>query len=372
MTREGGELASLLGRFGRWYAAGVRMVTLGPLAAVALLRASPEHFAATATVVIVTVVWSTIYVWWLLCRRSSRIVAIDAGVLLVVCLSVLWTDAIEQNNVAWIRLFVQFACVGYQWHTTPLVGGAATLVASGTLVGIMTAVGAGTDLLISAIWILVSAVLSRMAWLLMQRNAQVADGLAAEAERERRGQQVATAVRADERELANALHDTAATTLLMVGSGQVRQDADWLVPQARRDMDMLRTYGEQTPEHTDLVQRLRADIDAIHLPVEFEAPAQFLLPFSIARSVADAAREALNNVARHACATRVEVRLQGDSRQLCLDVVDDGRGFSIEDVPATRRGLRECVRGRLAGIGGTAEITSCTGGGTLVRLEWRA
>ncbi|MFD2348325.1 hypothetical protein ACFSTC_01360 [Nonomuraea ferruginea] len=59
------EAARLLVRFGRRYAAAVRLATLVPICAVALFRASPEHFAATASMVAVAAVWTCGYVWWL-------------------------------------------------------------------------------------------------------------------------------------------------------------------------------------------------------------------------------------------------------------------------------------------------------------------
>ncbi|MEV1171442.1 hypothetical protein [Nonomuraea sp. NPDC049784] len=206
--------------------------------------------------------------------------------------------------------------------------------------------------------------------MLVRRAADRADRIAAEAARLRGESLVAAAVRAEDRELANALHDTAATTLLMVGIGQVRSDADWLAPQARRDLDRLRSDNERAPQHVDLVDLLRADLDATQLTVEFDAPERLRLPFEVARAVADAAREALTNVRRNAGTTRATVRLRGDARTLRLDIVDRGKGFSPAEVPATRRGIRESVHGRMSRIGATARVTAAEGEGTVVRLEW--
>ncbi|TDD22497.1 hypothetical protein E1294_11830 [Nonomuraea diastatica] len=183
---------------------------------------------------------------------------------------------------------------------------------------------------------------------------------------------MAEAVRAEERELGNSLHDTAATTLLMVGIGQVRSDAEWLAPQASRDLDRLRSDSGRAPLHADLVELLRADLDSVQLTVEFDAPAELRLPFEVARAIADAARESLTNVRRHAGTTRAAVRLGGDARSLRLDIADRGKGFTLADVPDTRRGIRESLRGRMSRIGGTATIVSAEGEGTLVRLEWHA
>jgi signal transduction histidine kinase len=78
----------------------------------------------------------------------------------------------------------------------------------------------------------------------------------------------------------------------------------------------------------------------------------------------------LNNVVRHARATTTTVDVTRVGRGLRVTVTDDGVGFDALAVPATRRGLRDCVTGRLAAIGGTATVDSLPGHGTTVRLEW--
>ena len=87
----------------------------------------------------------------------------------------------------------------------------------------MIVIFAAAELPVNAaqLWMLAMAAMSRAAWVLVTRAAERADRMAAEAERARRESAVAEAERAEERELANSLHDTAATTLLMVGTGQV-------------------------------------------------------------------------------------------------------------------------------------------------------
>ncbi|WP_433514868.1 sensor histidine kinase [Nonomuraea sp. CA-143628] len=370
-----GEAARLLARFGRRYAAAVRLATLVPICGIALFRAPSGHLTTTAYVVGVAAAWTCGYAWWLRSGRGSGPVGLDVVVLLGLFASVFLTGAVEDRNTGWLRLLATFACVTCQWHTSPLAGGAAALAAGGGAAVLLTAAGAAdTDasLIRGTVWMVPAAALSRAAWVLVQRAAKRADQMAAEAVRARGESLVAAAIRAEERELANALHDTAATTLLMVGIGQVRSDADWLASQARRDLDRLRSDSGRAQQDADLVDLLRTDLDATHLTVEFEAPAQLRLPFDVARMIADAARETLTNVRRHAGTTRATVRLRGDARTLRLDIADQGKGFSPTDVPATRRGIRESVRGRMSRVGGTATITSAEGEGTHVRLEWHA
>ncbi|TDD11881.1 hypothetical protein E1292_03380 [Nonomuraea deserti] len=370
-----GEAARLLESFGRRYAAAVRLATLAPIVAIALFRAPPENFAGTAATAAAAAVWTCGYAWWLRAGRGHAAVALDVVVLLGLYTSIFLTDAVEDRNTGWLRLLITFACVTCQWHAPPLAGGLAAVATVGGAVGFLTAAGAAqvdNSLVTGTVWALPAAGLSRAAWVLVHRAAERADRMAAEAVRARAESQVAEAVRAEERELGNSLHDTAATTLLMVGIGQVRSDAEWLAPQAGRDLDRLRSDSGRAPLHADLVELLRADLDSVQLTVEFDAPAELRLPFEAARAIADAARESLTNVRRHAGTTRAAVRLAGDARSLRLDIADQGKGFSPADVSVTRRGLRESVRGRMSRIGGTVTITSAEGEGTLVRMEWRA
>jgi signal transduction histidine kinase/ligand-binding sensor domain-containing protein len=79
-----------------------------------------------------------------------------------------------------------------------------------------------------------------------------------------------------------------------------------------------------------------------------------------------AAKEALHNVERHACARRVELELVREARQLRLVVRDDGRGFDPTAVSAGH-GLASLQR-RARELGGELRIETRLGGGTRVEL----
>ena len=362
-----GEAVRLLDGFGRRYVVAVRLAILPPIITVALLTASPAGFAGTAAMVAVAVVWTFVYGWWLN-RGGVAPAVVDVAVLLLLCLSVLWTDGVATSNDDWIRLLVTFACVTWQWHTTPLTGAVAAVVATVGQIVIFSMAGIPVEPV--RLWTIVMAGGSRAAWELVARAAERADRTAAEAEQARRESAGAEAERAEERELANSLHDTAATTLLMVGIGQVPPGASWLAPQARRDLDRLRSYDGKATEQADLVEMLRADLDADYLTVDLTAPQRLALPFDVASAIAGAVREALNNVRRHAGTSQASVRLHGNAQGLRVEIADEGRGFAVGDATSTRRGLRESVHGRMTRIGGTATVSSAEGAGTVVRLEW--
>ncbi|HTL67275.1 MAG TPA: PAS domain S-box protein [Lacunisphaera sp.] len=80
-------------------------------------------------------------------------------------------------------------------------------------------------------------------------------------------------------------------------------------------------------------------------------------------------QESLNNVAKHAAATRVEIVVAGSPQEIRLQVGDDGRGFAASAQPASERkqlgllGLAERVRL----VGGDFAIASRPGRGTIIR-----
>ena len=79
------------------------------------------------------------------------------------------------------------------------------------------------------------------------------------------------------------------------------------------------------------------------------------------------AQEAMTNVARHANATVVGVRLAIGHDRITLRVVDNGRGFDVAAVVRDSFGLTT-MRERAALIGGRLRIASRAGGGTRVVL----
>ena len=84
------------------------------------------------------------------------------------------------------------------------------------------------------------------------------------------------------------------------------------------------------------------------------------------------AHEALNNVARHAEASHVEVRLEQLPDRVRMEVVDDGKSFDVEDVLQANRGRRLGLLGmreRLEMVGGSFAIISVRGRGTTVAVE---
>jgi len=73
-------------------------------------------------------------------------------------------------------------------------------------------------------------------------------------------------------------------------------------------------------------------------------------------------QEALNNIVRHADATRVGVLLEANEKEVRMIVEDDGRGFDPDGEPGKRLGLLG-MRERLSLVSGALEVESTPGGG---------
>jgi PAS domain S-box-containing protein len=75
--------------------------------------------------------------------------------------------------------------------------------------------------------------------------------------------------------------------------------------------------------------------------------------------------EALTNVAKHAQASSVAVRVTTDGGTLTIEVADDGVGFATTAEGSGLTGLSD----RVGALGGTLDVTSRPGEGTTVRAE---
>ena len=79
-------------------------------------------------------------------------------------------------------------------------------------------------------------------------------------------------------------------------------------------------------------------------------------------------QEALTNVTRHAKARHVEVRLERVGEALRVEVRDDGIGIARERIEGPRSLGLLGIRERARRLGGTAEITSAAGKGTVLTV----
>ena len=81
-----------------------------------------------------------------------------------------------------------------------------------------------------------------------------------------------------------------------------------------------------------------------------------------------AAKEAINNVVKHARSSSAWLHLQLEPRRFTLEIQDDGRGVAPADESKGRNGLRN-MRKRMEDVGGSFTLLPRPGGGTIVRLS---
>ena len=82
------------------------------------------------------------------------------------------------------------------------------------------------------------------------------------------------------------------------------------------------------------------------------------------------AQEALNNVAKHAQATQVQLTVDADAQHVMLAVHDNGKGFNpmASDARNTRLGMTT-MQERVTAAGGSLEIESAPGKGTTLKAR---
>jgi signal transduction histidine kinase len=139
--------------------------------------------------------------------------------------------------------------------------------------------------------------------------------------------------------------------------------------EAQHAVAAMRMPGEPIGTFAELMSRCVDEFaDRFGLRAEFECEQS--LPPLTPRAQAEAlriAREALNNVRRHADATVVRVRAGMEAGRLVVVVGDNGRGFDLDTVGPTAFGLAG-MRERASLIGGELRIDSRPQGGTRVSL----
>jgi signal transduction histidine kinase len=127
-------------------------------------------------------------------------------------------------------------------------------------------------------------------------------------------------------------------------------------------------------EHEGLVPALRARLAAVEaraggIEIRCEADEELRPPAAVEQALYGVAQEVLNNVLKHARARRVEVTLRQENGVVRLTIADDGAGF---DWAQARKRGGQGLRGmeeRMARVGGSMQVETSVGLGTLVRVE---
>jgi len=112
----------------------------------------------------------------------------------------------------------------------------------------------------------------------------------------------------------------------------------------------------------------RGSVDAVS--VDFRATGSAdALPESVALCVYRVLQEALRNIARHAKAGQVKVRLATTAHKLTLSVNDSGIGFDMERLEGNGGLGLVGMSDRVAAVNGRLVVESAAGEGTTIKVE---
>jgi PAS domain S-box-containing protein len=199
------------------------------------------------------------------------------------------------------------------------------------------------------------------------------------------------AVAAERRRLARDLHDAVTQTLFSASLiadvlpriwerqpeeglrrlDELRELTRGALAEMRTLLLELRPSALVDAEMSALLRQLAESITGrARVPVAVEIEGDCDLPDDAKVTFYRIAQESLNNVAKHAGATRAIVRLACRPRRIKLTISDDGYGFDPETIPPESLGVG-IMRERAASIGATLAVESEIGRGTTVTVVWK-
>lgn len=120
--------------------------------------------------------------------------------------------------------------------------------------------------------------------------------------------------------------------------------------------DLLRQLGDALTGRTNI-------------PVTVTIKGQGSLPAEVQVALYRLCQEGLNNIAKHAGASQVEINLQYEAGVIELRIGDDGCGFNPAHLSAGHHGL-SIMRERAKAIGATISIISQPNHGTEIIIRW--
>lgn len=200
-------------------------------------------------------------------------------------------------------------------------------------------------------------------------------------ERERAG-------RLAEREsLAREIHDSVLQALALVHKRGREPSAAGTVPSTevarlaeiagRQEEELrgliLRRLQDEPSGRVSLRDALEREARAVDgVAVTVSSVGAVVVGARAASEIAAAARQALENVVRHAEASRSSIFAEEEHGYVVVTVRDDGKGFSFDEAllqANNKVGMIKSMRGRIVDLGGTMTVNSSPGRGT--EIEFR-
>jgi len=193
----------------------------------------------------------------------------------------------------------------------------------------------------------------------------------------------------ERQKLARELHDSVSQALygialgsrtarIAVDKAEIDKEAlveplDYVLSLAEAGLAEMRALifelRPESLENEGLVAALTKQSDALrarhHLEIETSFCPEPQIPLEAKETLYRIAQEALHNVVKHAHASRVSLRLDGDDRRVTLEIQDDGVGFDAQGSFPGHLGLRS-MRERAERLEGGFELESAPGEGTRI------
>lgn len=160
-------------------------------------------------------------------------------------------------------------------------------------------------------------------------------------------------------EMAAHLHDSVLQTLALIQNrAGASSEAARLARAQERELRAW-LYDGDAPADGDLPTDLRDYAGALELdfPVRIDVVSAGLSTERASGGLAAAAREAMLNAARHA-GGEISVYIEGSAAGVDVFIRDRGRGFTLDEVPSDRLGVRESIVGRMRRSGGSGSVRS--------------
>jgi len=229
--------------------------------------------------------------------------------------------------------------------------------------------------------------------ILQLQEAQLAESHRLEALRAELFQRTVRAQEAERQRIARELHDGTGQALTALGMGlralvdtigidpsratrqagqlqevatggldDLRRMLSGLHPSQLDDLGLvpaIRSLGREVSEHSGVSVKVMNEMQGCEVPSEMG-----VVLFRIAQ-------EALTNVVRHARASEVDISLRYDGNLVKMDIRDNGQGFDDNKLNQDQSKLNLGLLGmaeRAALIGGTFQVQSKPGAGTLVEI----
>ena len=169
---------------------------------------------------------------------------------------------------------------------------------------------------------------------------------------------------------AALVHDEVLATLALAASG-LPLPRDRLAAQARDAVAAVTSLADDQA-HEPAVLRVAVAAEARRHGASFtERGDSSSSSGATSTALLGALKQALHNSSRHAPDAVRSVVLTHTDTEIRIEILDDGPGFDPTRIADDRLGIRQSIIGRMARLpGGSAEIESAPGSGTVVRLRW--